>query len=65
MVQDAHFIQRQAGDDPAMRVDDGGDARIGRANERQPLFDGPHAGLMQMLIGSRRCAKPGIIRQIE
>jgi hypothetical protein len=65
VIEGAHFVQRQTGEDPAMRVDDGGNAGIGGPDQRQTLLDCAQAGLMQMLIRARRCAKPGIIGKVE
>ena len=48
-----------------MGVDDGRNAVIGGANQRQSQFDGADLGLAEMLIGARRVAEPGIVGDVD
>ena len=46
------FIERQRSGDNARRVDDSGDAVIGGANEKPPVFDCAHASYEEVLLTS-------------
>ena len=53
--------QRQGGHQAARRRDNRADAGIGGADQRQALFDGPRAGVRQVLEWTGVGAKPGIV----
>ena len=64
-VQYAFDAETEPGDDPSDRIHDGGDAGIGRAHQRQSLFDGAHPCLLKMLVRATRAAEPGIVGDVE
>ena len=42
-----------------------GNAGVGRANQRHAVFDRADLRLLEMLIGARRVAEPGIVGDID
>ena len=50
---------------PAEAVDDGRNAGIGGAHQREPEFDRAQARLREMLVGPGREAEPGVVGDIQ
>ena len=53
-IQYAFDAETEPCDNTSRRIDDGRNAGIGGANERQAFFDGAHLRLLQMLVGAGR-----------
>src|SRR5262245_56203625 len=51
--------------DPSERVDDCGNPAVGGTNQGQPLFDSANLRLLEMLVGAKANAKPGIVGQVQ
>ena len=56
---------RDIGDGLAQRADDGRKARVGRANQEPPVFDGTEDGDQMVLVGGGRTAEPGVVGQVD
>src|SRR5450755_4028337 len=63
--QDGADFARDGGHDSSVRVDGGGDAGVGVAQQPAFIFDGPHAGLLQVLGVGAAVAVPAVIGNID
>lgn len=63
-VQNPVGIDRQCVNNAAIGVDDGGNAIVGRAQQRQSVFHRANLSLPEMLIGTWRVAEPGIVGDV-
>src|SRR5262249_24298060 len=64
-IENAFGAERQRRDDAAQRVNDRRNAGIRRARQRQSLFNGPYARLLEMLVRTWAAPEPAVVRQIE
>ena len=51
-IQHAFDAETEPCDNPPQRIDNRGNARIGRTNHRQPFLDRAQPRLLQMLVGA-------------
>ena len=58
-------MARNALADAAIGIDDGGDAVVGVAQKPAAVFDGAHAGHVQVLPGRAGVAVPAIVADVD
>ena len=58
-------MARKARNDSAIRIDGGGEAGVGIAQQPAIVFDGTHAGLVQVLGPCAGVAVPAVVGNID